>query len=280
MGKLIDLTGKRFGRLTVLKRANDWIDKNGKKYVRWECKCDCGNISYPFRSSLMDGSVKSCGCYHSEKSSEAGKKSLENLVGKQYGRLTVIKRAENNGSQTMWQCKCDCGKLVVVNASKLKSKHTQSCGCLQKERTSIAKKTHGMSDSRLHRIWAGMKRRCYNKNDASYENYGGRGIIICDEWKDSFESFYQWAIQSGYSDRLSIDRINVDGNYEPSNCRWADKITQMNNTTLNRTFAYNGETLTVAELSRKYNIPYKLLHKRLCYLNWDIEKAIRSPKGG
>ena len=156
------------------------------------------------------------------------------LTGKRFGRLIVIERAENyispqGQARKRWLCKCDCGNDVIVPASALINGESKSCGCLQKE---IAKNTftqHGKWGSRLHRIWASMKTRCYNRKSRSYKWYGGRGITICDEWMNSFQAFYDWAMANGYRDDLSIDRIDVNGNYEPSNCRWITIIEQQKN---------------------------------------------------
>ena len=137
----------------------------------------------------------------------------------------------------------------------------------------IAKKAE-----RLYRIWVGMIRRCTKSTDKAYNNYGGRGIRICKEWLNSFDNFKNWAQKEGYKDNLTIDRIDVNGNYEPSNCRWADNIVQQNNRRNNHRVEYKGKSYTVAELSRKYNIPYDKLHARLfMYPFWDIERALTTP---
>ena len=136
----------------------------------------------------------------------------------------------------MWRCKCECGKEVIVQGQTLRSGRTKSCGCLSREihkevMTELNKSNsrHGQFGTRIYRIWCSMKSRCYNKNHKAYIDYGGRGITICAEWKDDFEVFYNWAVKNGYSDNLTIDRIDVDGNYEPSNCRWATSSVQRRN---------------------------------------------------
>lgn len=122
--------------------------------------------------------------------------------------------------------KCQyCGKEFEAISSEVKSKHTKSCGCLQGEK-------HNSTGDRLYKIWIGIKKRCYNQNYKAYKNYGGRGISVCDEWKNSYISFRDWSLNNGYDDELSIDRINVNGNYEPSNCRWTTNEIQARNTRL------------------------------------------------
>ena len=148
------------------------------------------------------------------------------LTGKRYGKLLVVRRKGSRNGKAMWECSCDCGNKSIVSTGDLNSGKTQSCGCV--------KTKHGCDRSgkrtRLYRIWTGMKTRCNNKSDHLYRLYGARGITVCDEWRDSFEAFRDWAQESGYRDDLTIDRINVDGNYDPGNCRWATRKEQMHNT--------------------------------------------------
>lgn len=159
----------------------------------------------------------------------------ENLIGQKFGRLTVVDRAPNDKSlHANWVCKCSCGNTKVVGARHLKSGNTISCGCYAKERSSERNTTHGMSNTRLFHIWTGMNGRCYCHGHNAYSRYGGRGIGVCDEWRHDFEGFYNWAMSTGYDDSLSIDRINNDKGYEPSNCRWATPKQQANNRRNNR----------------------------------------------
>lgn len=207
MSKFIDLTGQRFGRLTVLYRK-DTFKKSGKKETAYICRCDCGKITHPFAYALKSGNTQSCGC-----------KSLENRV---------------------------------------------------KART-----THHKVGTRIYRIWRGMKTRCENSNDYHFEYYGSRGIKVCEEWQ-SFEPFYDWATNNGYTEKLTLERIDNNGDYEPSNCRWATIKEQCNNRRTSRVITHNNVSHTLSEWAEIANMQPGTLAYRL-KSGWDMEKALKTP---
>ena len=205
-------------------------------------------------------------------------KKIKNHCGEKYGRLTVINFVERKNRQSYWKCICDCGNEIVIPISYLIVGDTKSCGCLRKENArKNGKKNKFVQNKRLYRIWIDMKRRCYNTKRKSYKYYGKKGIYVCEEWKNNFKAFQYWALNNGYKDTLSIDRINNNGNYEPSNCRWATIKQQNNNMSTNHYIEYNNEKYTLKQLCEKYNFDYELIKNRLRY-GWTLERAITTPK--
>lgn len=206
---------------------------------------------------------------------------LIDLTGQRFGRLVVIEQAEDyispkGAKRVRWFCQCDCGNTCVAHGSSLKGRQTSSCGCLQRKRTKEAnksKRTHGKKHTRLYHIWTGIKQRCLNQNTKDYLRYGGRGISICEEWKDNFQAFYDWAIVHGYQDDLSIDRINNDKGYCPENCRWISNKAQANNRRANHQITHNGETHTITEWSEITGIERCTILWRL-KAGWSVEKAL------
>ena len=198
------------------------------------------------------------------------------LTGKKIGRLTIIS-LKAKGKRTKWNCICDCGKEKIIDGQHLRSKKIISCGCASIERISILNKTHGQSNTRIYNIWCGMKTRCYDINCHTYSRYGNRGIKVCDEWKNDFQTFYNWAMANGYQDNLTIDRIDVNGNYEPSNCRWVDKYTQSNNTSRNVIIEFMGNYYSAKQLCTFLNINYKKFLYGYHKIN-NVDKAIEYAK--
>ena len=175
------------------------------------------------------------------------KSRLIDITGNNYGRLTVIEPAGKEGTgAALWKCRCECGNEIITRGASLKSGHTKSCGCYKSDIHS----THRKKNTRLYEIWRGMKKRCGLDTLHNYDAYGGRGITICDEWKNDFMSFYTWAMENGYQEHLTLDRKDNNGNYEPSNCKWSTVEEQANNRRSNRLITANGETHTIAEWAR------------------------------
>lgn len=197
------------------------------------------------------------------------------LIGLRFGRLSVKKRLENNKhNQSMWWCKCDCGKELKVRGSNLTSGTSNSCGCYQKDKVKEVKYKHGKSDSRLFRIWAQMKDRCSNSNGKQFKDYGGRGISVCDEWLNNFSAFQKWAEDNGYNDDLTIDRIDNDGIYEPGNCRWCTRKEQSNNTRRNRKITYNGISYNISQIVEITGIHRSTINGRI-RLKWREESITK-----
>lgn len=187
-----------------------------------------------------------------------------NLIGKRYGALTVIEFAGIKGRKhRYWRCRCDCGIEIIARGSHLYNGNVKSCGC----RRTIANKEkasqNGLSRSPLYNVWRGMLKRCYLNTTNGYKNYGGRGMSVCDDWKNDFQSFYRWAVSSGYEPGKSIDRIDVDANYCPENCRWADAKQQANNRTNTTVIMFCNESHTAAEWAEITGIPRETIKSRL-----------------
>lgn len=240
MKPLKDLTGLRFDKILVIKVSHN----EGPKRLYWLCKCDCGKI-WPVRhDALLSKSkpVRSCRC----------KPIRESVFGSKVGLLTVMYRSDTDKRKAV--CLCDCGNTTQVFISNLNRNHTTSCGCLQKQVLKKINTTHGMTKSNEFNIWQGIKQRCYDVNSHAYSNYGGRGIIMCDRWLNSFENFYN-DMGKRPSKSHTIDRFpNDNGNYEPENCRWATKTEQAQNRRKNVKIFYNGEEMTVSEFAKRNNI--------------------------
>ena len=205
--------------------------------------------------------------------------ALIDISGQRFGRLVALDLAGENPTNhhSMWRCVCDCGNITICDYSNLKYGTTKSCGCLREELRPSLNYRHGLCYTKLYHVWSAMKDRCYNKNCAAYEDYGKRGISVCDEWRSDFKAFYDWSMNHGYTEGLSIDRINNDGSYSPENCRWATRKEQVNNRSNNLTFTYKGITHTLAEWSEIYGINASTLHDRVMRLGYSFEEAISKP---
>ena len=263
----VDLTGRRFGKLFVVRR----VGRDGK-YQWWECRCNCGRIRTIYTARLTCGAMTSCGCSH--KPVRIGR---ENLTGQQFGRWTVIGTAAEKGPGWKWLCRCECGTTALRSAYSLIRGHSRSCGCYRNEVTGNRTRTHGMTETAEYAIWQGIKRRCLNPNEEAYPNYGGRGIIICDRWRDSFGAFLE-DMGPRPGPEYSVDRFpDNDGNYEPGNCRWATGSQQMRNTRLTRWVEAFGVRLPLQTWAEWADVPAGTIASRLDHLNWSPEWAVWLP---
>lgn len=206
------------------------------------------------------------------------------LTGKKFGKLTVIERVPKDicpgtSGGVLWRCKCECGNIKEIRSTDLTRRKFPNCGCYTHELLCLKHHdptTHGYRYTRLYRIWTNMKSRCYNVNHKSYEGYGGRGITVCEEWKNDFVEFKNWAIENGYRDDLTIDRIDNDGDYKPNNCRWVTMREQSNNRRSTKLITYNGETHSEAEWARILGAERNVIHDRL-KKGWSIERTLSTP---
>lgn len=205
---------------------------------------------------------------------------MHHLIGKKFGRLEVVGYVQDYVTKagnivSRWKCLCDCQldipeedrKYSYIVTYDLLNEKVKSCGCLHKEIVSV----HGESRTRLNRIWVDMRSRCYNSNAKDYKNYGARGIKVCDEWKDSFINFREWAINNGYTDELTIERINVNGDYSPENCKWATKKEQENNKRTNIYDYYKGEKLTMMQFADRINKSFGAVRHKFVEKNMPFE---------
>src|ERR1700678_1776954 len=218
MGQFKDLTNQSFGRLTAL-----WsVGKNRHGGYLWSCQCACGNVKTALSGNLIRGTVKSCGCLQRER-------VANNVAAQSFGRLTALTptSGRRNGC-VAWLCKCACGNFKTVRLGNLTNGKIQSCGCLARDLSSQRWKTHGQTGSPSYASWQAMKDRCFNPNSKDYARYGAKGITVCTRWLESFENFFE--DMGERPENTTLDRFpNKDGNYEPSNCRWATPAEQGQN---------------------------------------------------
>lgn len=208
---------------------------------------------------------------------------MMNIAGKKYGRLTAIAPISSK-SGIKWVCQCDCGNVVQVFQSNLLRGTSRSCGCFQKEglaeRNAARKTALGESNTRLYKVWKSMKRRCYGKNYDYYNSYGGRGVSVCEAWQN-YITFRNWALAHGYDEsaekgKCTLDRIDVNGNYDPDNCRFITMKEQADNRRTTKHIEYNGEIHNIKEWSDIYSIPSNVLAYRV-KAGWNFKDAISIP---
>lgn len=273
MGKKEELGDRKFGWLEVIKFSS--ISK-GKTF--WLCRCQCGVVK-PIRADALKNGRKSCGC-----AIALAAAVCEDLTGRKFNKLRVIRRDdERTGSGAIrWVCQCRCGQIKSINGCSLRSGHAKSCGCLQREKAAdqakvmgAANRTHGMSSSPEYAVWHGMRQRCSDPNLPEYKHYGGRGIKVCPRWK-KFENFLaDMGLRPG--PKYSLDRKETNGNYTPTNCRWATQKTQQRNRRSNLPVEYQGETRCLSEWAEKYGLTTLQLWSKIRMMGWSIHEALTMP---
>lgn len=268
-----DITGMRFGYVIVIKETDPIVRNNGNIERRWLCRCDCGNQVIINRSTLKEGTSTSCGCKT---------KPIEIKPGDRFNKLLILKQVENVREKTghkrrAFLCRCDCGNIVIIKGHDF-NKNRISCGHCGKNK-SKEKTKKDIKVDKLYRIWYGMKKRCEDPQNHAFHYYGGKGVRICNEWKgdNGYDNFKTWAMNNGYSDKLSIDRINPNGDYSPDNCRWADSKTQMRNRTNNIHINFNGEMKVLSEVVEETGVKYGMLYSRI-KKGMNVEDAINDIK--
>lgn len=192
------------------------------------------------------------------------------ITGRRFGRWIVL---SHEGGRR-WNCRCKCGTERSVDVGSLRA--GTSSGCIRC-REIKGRRTHGQSNTRLYNIWCGIKRRCLNPSDAAFGRYGGRGITICDAWRDCFEPFSAWALANGYADHLTIDRIDNDRGYQPGNCRWATYAEQNRNYGRNRPVEHNGRVGLIGDFAAEHGLPADIVKNRVHRYGWTMEAALSTP---
>ena len=274
MGKITinldDLIGKKFNKLTILSATREY-DNSLQRYIMCKCQCECGKVIMCRYNSLIKNATKSCGCIQ--------RKNLDTLIGKVFGRLTVIsaeRRKQGTHYRIYCKCQCECGNIKEIVYDALRIGKTKSCGCNRKSKQDKLKLCQEIK-LKLYKIYYSIKTRCYNRKTYIYKYYGGKGIKICDEWLNNFNNFYQWALANNYRINFSIDRININDNYCPENCRWIPRNEQNNNKGNNLAITINNETKTLSQWCKKYHANYSVVLKRINVLKWEPLKALTTP---
>lgn len=266
-----DYIGKKFGHLTVIGQA----EKTHAYSNKFDFLCDCGNIIQDEPGRVISGHRTSCGKCTFRKKTSSPTFDVNSYIDKKYNMLTVIGIADRRPKDKQWYlfCECDCGNTIRATPYQLKSGRIKSCGCLRHMSPAYI---DGKTNHPLYGTWFQMISRCENTNAIHYDRYGGRGIKVCEEWHD-FWKFVEWSDSvGGRPDGYTIDRINNDGDYEPSNCRWADFETQSYNKSSNVFLTYKGKTLTIKEWSIITGINHQTLLNRI-NRGWSADDAIEKP---
>lgn len=265
-----ELVGQKFGRLTVIGFSRSIDEAN-----YWNCECECGGLTEVKTNLLKSGQTRSCGCLQKEmRATSGGNANIDDKTGKKFGRLTAIEISHKTETGLIvWRCSCECGtESHLVRAGALNSGEVKSCGCLLVDQAKINFTKHGLSQIPEYAVWQGLKARCHNTNLSGYINYGGRGIIVCERWLDSFENFY--ADMGSRPKGYCIDRIDNDKGYSPENCRWADYFAQSRNRRNTIYVQHDGLTKSLAALAEQYGIVRKRLYYRVVVMGWPLEEAL------
>lgn len=256
------LQGKRIGQLLVV--ALSTVD--AKASCVWLCRCDCGRETrIPSNRLLGKRPTRSCGCLRDEavrkRNRATHRPTRQDLVGRRFSRLTVTAFVGIRGAyqQSVWRCRCDCGREKIVSGSNLRSDEVRSCGCLIRDTVRGRCLTHGKTHTPEYRIWLGMKARCADLRD---KRYGGRGIAVCDRWRTSFEAFLR-DMGTRPTPEHSLDRLENARGYEPGNVRWATRLEQGRNTSRNRLITIGDVTLPLSAWAERLGVKYMTLHSRL-----------------
>jgi hypothetical protein len=262
-----NLIGQTFNRLTVVKYAY-----NKNKHNFWLCRCACGKEVVVEQNKLKSGHTKSCGCLR-----------IKDLTGQRFGRLTVVGLDSIRNKKSYWLCKCECGNECLVRSDLLQCNNTLSCGCYVKDRSllPLPEYTEEVALKKAKSILKGIKQRCYNSNSTKYSIYGGRGIIVCDRWKDKQTGLASFLADMGVppSHKHQLDRIDNDGSYEPGNCRWVTN--QQNNRNKQSDFdvTYKGENKQLGKWVEELDLDFSTTKNRiLC--GWSVEEAFTTPADG
>lgn len=204
---------------------------------------------------------------------------IKDLSGQKFGKLNVLKfnNINRKNRHAVWLCICDCGSEILVESSRLTSGNTKSCGCLKAELNKSRALKHGHYNERLYKIWFDMKRRCYNKERKAYKYYGAKGITVCKEWLNNYNSFHDWALSHGYNNNLTLERIDFNGNYCPENCKWISQKEQTQNSSHNHFIKFNNKTLTITQWSKEIGIAPKTIRERL-NKGWATNKVLSAQR--
>lgn len=257
--------GRRYGKLVITEVLPNTI--NGRTHAI--ATCDCGETWTGRVNSLKSGNTKSCGC---------DSLTFEDFTGLRFNRWTALECVQRSSAmqQTLWKCRCDCGRVSNVQSGALKNGLSKSCGCFAREQSKLLQSTHKMKGAPEYNTWTSMKQRCLNPRNKDYKNYGARGITIFQEWADDFLAFYRY-VGPRPAEGYTLEREDNDGNYEPGNVSWQPLIVQANNNRGNRHLTIEGVTKTLAQWCREFDRHYGRVHQRINISHWDPIRALMTP---